>query len=128
MRGAYAPRIPITPVDVRDVAAAHLAAMITPKAGGQRFPLAVAPQYFIDVARALRQRYPDRRIPRLQMPDFVVRLYALFDSDVRDNLGELGYAKRLDATPSIALLGQPLISAEAAVLATAESLIQHGLV
>ncbi|UYN98662.1 MAG: NAD-dependent epimerase/dehydratase family protein [Devosia sp.] len=123
-----APRIPITPVDVRDVAAAHLAAMTTPEAGGQRFPLAVAPQYFIDVARTLRQRYPDRRIPRLQMPDLAVRLYALFDRDVRDNLGELGYAKRLDAAPSIALLGQPLIPAETAVLATAESLIQHGLV
>lgn len=123
-----APRIPITPVDVRDVAAAHVAAMTVPDAGGQRFPMAVEPLYFIDVARLLRQRFPDKKIPRLQMPDLAVRLYALFDKDVRGNLGELGYAKRLDASPSARLLGRPLIPASDALIATAESLVRQGLV
>lgn len=123
-----APRIPITVIDVRDVAAAHAAAMITPEAGGQRFPMADAPLYFIDVARLLRAHFPAKKIPRLEMPDWAVRLYALFDRDVRDNLGELGYAKRLDATPSIALLGRPLIPTRDALLATAQSLVEHKLV
>ena len=123
-----APRIPITPIDVRDVAAAHVAAMTDPRAGGKRFPIAVAPQYFIDVARLLRPRFPRYKVPRLEMPDLAVRLYALFDRDVRDNLGELGYAKRLDASPSVALLGRPLIPANDALLATAESLVTFRLV
>lgn len=123
-----APRIPITPVDVRDVAAAHLAAMTDPGAGGQRFPMAVAPLYFIDAARILRQRFPEKRIPRLEMPDLAVRLYALFDRDVRDNLGELGYAKRLDASPTARLLGRALTPANDALVATAESLIAQRLV
>ncbi|MBJ3786466.1 NAD-dependent epimerase/dehydratase family protein [Devosia sediminis] len=123
-----APRIPITPVDVRDVAAAHVAAMTKPGASGHRYPMAVAPLYFAEAARILRERYPDKRVPRFEMPDLAVRLYALFDRDVRDNLGELGYAKRLDATPTETLLGRKLIPADQAILATAESLIQHRLV
>ena len=123
-----APRIPITSVDVRDVAAAHVAAMTTPGAGGQRFPMATEPLYFIDVARLLRQHFPDKKVPRFEMPDLAVRLYALFDRDVRGYLGELGYAKRLDASAVTALLGRDLIPARDAILATAESLVHYRLV
>ena len=122
-----APRIPITAVDVRDVAAAHIAAMTAPEAGGQRFPIALEPIHFIDAARVLRRHYPQRRIPRIEMPDWVVRLYGLFDRDVRDNIGELGYAKRLDSTAAETLLGRKLIPIEDALLATAESLIRYRL-
>jgi len=123
-----APRIPMTVIDVRDVAAAHLAAMTAPEAGGRRFPMGVDTLFLKQAADLLRPHYPDHRIPRLEMPDWVVRLYALFDRDVRDNLGELGYAKPLDSTPAVALLGRPLISGPDAILATAESLVAHGLV
>ncbi len=123
-----APRIPVTAVDVRDVAAAHVAAMTSPAAGGQRFAMGEDAIYFIDAARLLRQQYPGHRIPRLEMPDWVVRLYGLLARDVRDNLGELGYAKRLDSRPAVALLGRPLIPARDALLATARSLVAHGLV
>lgn len=122
-----APRIPMTTVDVRDVAAAHVAAMTAPEAGGRRFPMGERTMFFIETADILRQRYPDRRIPRLQMPDWAVRLYALFDRDVRDNMGELGYIKTLDSSAVIAMLGRPLIPAPEAVLATARTLVDQGL-
>ncbi|WP_240231022.1 SDR family oxidoreductase [Devosia lacusdianchii] len=122
-----APRIPMTSIDVRDIAAAHVAAMTTPDAGGRRFPMGESTIFFIEAANILRQRYPDRRIPRLQMPDWAVRLYAMFDRDVRDNMGELGYIKHLDSSAAIALLGRPLIPAADAILATAESLVAHRL-
>src|SRR5690606_13403200 len=57
-----APRIPITGVDVRDVAAAHVAAMTAPNAGGQRFPMGGEILYFIDAARLLRQHFPDKKV------------------------------------------------------------------
>ena len=123
-----APRIPMTGIDVRDVAAAHVAAMTAATAGGQRFPMGERTLFFGDVARILRQHYPDRRVPRLVMPDWAVRLYGLFDQDVRDNLGELGLAKQLDSSAAIALLGRKLIPLPDAVLATAESLVAHKLV
>jgi nucleoside-diphosphate-sugar epimerase len=122
-----APRIPMTAVDVRDVAAAHVAAMTDPAAGGQRFPMGERTVFLIEAANMLRQHYPEKRIPRLQMPDWVVRLYGLFDRDVGDNLGELGYIKTLDSRGAIALLGRPLTPVPEALLATAQSLVAHGL-
>lgn len=123
-----APRIPMTTIDVRDVAAAHVAAMTAPDAGGKRFPMGERTVFFIEAAKILRRRYPERRIPRLQMPDWMVRLYGLFDRDVGDNLGELGYIKNLDSSGAIGLLGRPLIAGPDAILATAESLVAHRLV
>lgn len=123
-----APRIAITGIDVRDVAAAHLAAMIAPEAGGQRFPMGESVIYFGDMARLLRRHFPNHRVPRFGLPDWAVRLYALVDKDVRDNLGELGYAKPLDSTPTIALLNRPLIPLEDAILATANSFVAQNLV
>lgn len=125
-----APRISMTTVDVRDVAAAHVAAMTEPGAGGQRFPMGLNTMMLMDVARLLRQQLPagGQRTPRFEMPDWAVRLYGLFDKDVRDNLGELGVVKQLDSTPTTALLGRDLIPADAAFLATANSLIAHNLV
>ena len=123
-----APRIPITTIDVRDVAAAHVAAMTPPAAGGRRYPMGESTLFFFEVANILRQAYPGYRIPRWQMPDWAVRLYGLIDRDVGDNLGELGYVKQLDSSAAIALLGRKLIPAAEAFRATAESLIAHKLV
>lgn len=125
-----APRIPLVIIDVRDVAAAHVAAMTNPAAGGQRFPMGEKSLFFMEAANILRARLPEgsARIPRFEMPDWAVRLYSLFDRDVRSNLGELGVLKRLDSTAAIALLGRPLIPADAAITATGEALLSHKLV
>ncbi|RYE50606.1 MAG: NAD-dependent epimerase/dehydratase family protein [Rhizobiaceae bacterium] len=123
-----APRIPMTIIDVRDIAAAHVAAMTAPDAGGKRFPMGERTVFFLEAAKILRERYPERRIPSFGMPDWAVRLYALFDRDMRDNMGELGYIKRLDSSDAISLLGRPLLTAPEALLATAESLVSQRLV
>lgn len=125
-----APRMPFIIIDVRDVAEAHVAAMTSPQAGGQRFPMGERTLFLIEVADVLRRRFPERngKIPRFSMPDWGVRLYSLFDRDLRGNLGELGVTKTLDSTAAIALLGHGLIPADEAILATAASLIEHNLV
>jgi nucleoside-diphosphate-sugar epimerase len=123
-----APRISFVIVDVRDVAAAHVAALVSPQAGGQRIPMGERPLFFKEAAEILRRRFPERagKIPKFELPDWAVRLYALFDSDLRGNLGELGTAKQLDSSPAAALLGRPLIPADQAIVATGESVVaQH---
>jgi nucleoside-diphosphate-sugar epimerase len=124
------PRIALVTIDVRDVADAHVAALTTPEAGGQRFPMGERTLYLAEMAAILRTALPDRarKIPRFTMPDWAVRLYANFDADVRDNLSELGTFKRLDASAVTGLLGHALIPAEQAIIATAESLVAHGLI
>ena len=54
----------------------------------------------MEIADILRPAMPDRagKMPRFEVPDWVVRLVANFDADIRGNLGELGVVKRADAT------------------------------
>ncbi|WP_404405804.1 SDR family oxidoreductase [Pelagibacterium halotolerans] len=124
-----APRVPFVIVDVRDVAAAHVAAL-TGDVGGKRLPIGERPMFMFEVAQVLRKTHADyaRKLPRFEMPDWAVRIYALFDKDIRGILGELGIRKSLDSSTAEALLGRRLIAADQAVSATAESLIAHKLV
>lgn len=122
------PRISFGIVDVRDVAAAHLRAMLAPEAGGRRFPMSEQTMFMADVANVLREALPERRVPRLSMPDWGMRLYSLIDKDVRGLINELGVVKHLDSSAAIRLLGHPLIDAPEAIRTTARSLIAQRLV
>ena len=106
-----APDMAFTLIDVRDVAALHVAAMTSPQAGGHRFPSGNGTFSFMQVAAMLRPAFPAYagKLPRFQAPNWLVRILGLFDRDVRGNLGELGVFKRGDASDAAALLGRPFI-------------------
>lgn len=125
-----APRFSFGIVDVRDVAALHVNAMLAPRAGGQRCLASAGTVRLIDLGRALRSRFPrySGRIPRFELPDWAARLYALFDRDMHDNLGSLGVVRPIDATRAHGLLGRPFIPPAEAAAATAQSLIDRHLV
>lgn len=124
-----AARIAFIVVDVRDVAAAHVAAMTSEAARGRRFPMGNGTFTLMEIAGILRKAMPERsgRMPRFEVPDWVVRLVANVDADVRGNLGELGVVKRADASDVRRLLGRDLIAAEDATIASAQTLIAQGL-
>ena len=125
-----AARVAFIVVDVRDVAAAHVAAMVSPEAGGHRFPMGNGTYTLIEMAHVLGAALPERksRMPRFEVPDWLVRLVAFVDKDVRGNLGELGVVKRADASDVRTLLGRDLIAADDSLIASARSLIEQGLV
>ena len=83
----------------------------------------------MELAAILKQGLPERadKLPRFEVPDWVVRMVAFVDADIRGNLGELGVVKRTDAGDVRRLLGRDLISAEEATLSSARSLIAQGL-
>ncbi len=124
------PRIRFGAVDVRDVADLHLRAMTDPAANGERF-LAVAGDFMTlaDMARVLKDRLgaAARRAPTRQLPDWLVRLAALWDANVRQILPELGQARNATAAKAQRLLGWQPRPAQEAIVATAESLIRLGL-
>ena len=122
------PRLSMAAIDVRDVAALQVEAMTDPAAGGQRCIAAVGTYSMSEIGRMLRPAFPDRRVPTAQLPNWLVRVVALFDRDIRDNMHELGTAKRLDGHRAVARLGRPLITASDAVIATGRSLVEHRLV
>jgi nucleoside-diphosphate-sugar epimerase len=125
-----APRMGFNVVDVRDVAALHVAAMTDDRAGGQRLIASAGAVTMLELSEALRPSFPDfaGRMPRFAIPDWIVKLYGVFDADARAHLGRLGSGPRYDASPATALLGRPFITPRVAAAATAQSLIDFGLV
>jgi dihydroflavonol-4-reductase len=128
------PRIPKVNsgfVDVRDVAVLHVRAMTAPAANGQRF-LAISGHslWFIDLARMLRKRLGKRarRVSTRELPNWIVRLAALRDPNMRMMAAQVG--KVMDASNAKAerLLGWHPRPAEDSLVDTAESLIRFGLV
>ncbi|MES5048249.1 hypothetical protein ABVB72_23640 [Rhizobium nepotum] len=122
------PRLGINPIGVRDVAEVHLRAMTASEAGGRRHPMAVNGYYIADAARILRQAYSSRRIPTALIPDWLVRLAAIAVPMMRPIINELGEAKIVDSSAALSLLNRPFVTADDAILSTAESLIAHGIV
>jgi nucleoside-diphosphate-sugar epimerase len=124
------PKLYFGVVDVRDVADLHLRAMTQPAARGERF-LAVAGDFVSmrDIARILKARMGDsaRRVPTLQLPDWVVRLAAIRDRAVQQIVPELGKKKNATGAKARHVLGWAPRSNEEAVVATAESLVRLGL-
>jgi nucleoside-diphosphate-sugar epimerase len=124
------PRLFFSIVDVRDVVDLHLRAMTNPIANGQRF-LAVAGDSMTiqQIALILKRRLGDaaRRVPTRKLPDWLVRLVSLADPSIAQFVPELG--KPLNAANAKArnMLGWSPRSSEEAIVATAESLLQLGL-
>lgn len=125
------PRIHFGLVDVRDVADLHLRAMTSPRARGERF-LAVAGDTMsvLQVARLLRRKLGSkaRRVPRFQMPDWMMRLAARRNPLARAALPLLGKVRRATSAKAQNLLGWRPRGNEEMIVATAESLIRLGLV
>jgi nucleoside-diphosphate-sugar epimerase len=117
-------------VDVRDVADLHLRAMTNPAARGERF-LAVAGDFLSvrDIARVLKARLgaQARRVPTLQLPNWLVRIAAMRDPAVRQILPELGKVRNATHAKATRVLGWTPRSSEEALVATAESLARLGL-
>jgi len=120
------PRLSFGVVDVRDVALLHLRAMTSPQAKGQRF-LAVAgePVSLKEVATLLRARLGQAagKVPVKELPDWKVRLGALFNAGARQMIPQLGKVKRISNEKARRLLDWTPRSNDEAILAAAQSLL-----
>jgi nucleoside-diphosphate-sugar epimerase len=117
-------------VDVRDVADLHLRAMTDSAAKGERF-IAVAGESIslLEIGNMLRARLGKwaEKAPRRQMPDWLMRVVAIFNQDARGVLPQLGAVRNATSEKAKRVLGWAPRSSEDALVATAESLIHFGL-
>jgi nucleoside-diphosphate-sugar epimerase len=124
------PRLYFGAVDVRDIVDLHLRAMTHPAAREQRF-LAVAGDFLstLDLARILKNRLglAAKRVPTRELPNWLVRLAALRDPAVKQIIPDLGKFKNATSEKASRLLGWMPRSREDAIVATAESLQELGL-
>jgi nucleoside-diphosphate-sugar epimerase len=124
------PRLWFGVVDVRDVADLHIRAMTDPAAKGERF-LATTGNFMsmLEIANVLKRRLPAaaRRVPTRQLPDWLLRITAVFYPAARQILSELGKQKNATNEKAARLLGWAPRSSEEAIVAAAESLVRLGL-
>lgn len=128
-------RLPLVPnagiqvVDVRDVSAAHIAAMNDPAAIGERYIVADEFRWMREIASVLRAAHPDRKkIPSRGMPDLLVHALALVSGDVKTIASELHKRRILSSEKVRKLLGRDLLGADDAIRSSAATLIQYGAV
>lgn len=118
-------------VDVRDVASLHILAMTLPQADGERF-LATTGETLsmMDVADILRTAFPDyaSTLPTKTIPNAVVKIVALTNPKLRMVASIVGTYAETSNEKAKTLLNWHPRSAKTAIIATAQSMIDLGIV
>lgn len=118
-------------VDVRDAADLHIRAMLSPAAAGERFiGVAGEPVSMFQVGQMLKRHFGDRarRVPRFETPGWLIRLLALWSPGARAVSKDIGVVRRSSNDKARRILGWTPRSTEAALVATARSLFDLGVI
>ena len=112
-------------VDVRDVADLHLRALVAPGMAGERFIASGRFMKLREVADVLRRELgaEARRVTTRQVPDFAVRLAALFNPLARAAASELGAERHQSAEHARQVLGWQTRPVEQSIVDAARSLL-----
>jgi len=117
------PKLAYPIIDVRDCASIHVSAMTSPKAAGRRLMAGSNTLWFKDIAAILRKAYPNaQKLPKNELPNFAVRLVAIFDDRLKSIAPDLGIFHEADAAYVGTLTGVMPRPAKDAILSAAESL------
>ena len=124
------PKVIMQVIDVRDLADAHVAAMQTSEAAGERFIITSTRMSMHDIAMTLRAKLGEQaaKAPTKELPDFVLRFLALFSPQVKTLVPMLGPRATFSNEKAKRILGFNPRAAEDTVVECAESLIQRGVV
>lgn len=116
-------------VDVRDVAAAHVAALEVPEAAGQRFIVASGEGLTMrQIAQLLHDELdPSIRVPRATVPNGLVKALAKVLPAARELASEVGHDKQIDDSRARIVLGLAPRPAAEAILASGRSIKERGL-
>ena len=124
------PNFGFSVVDVRDVADLHVKCLTAPGMADERF-IAAGPWLTMkEIAAILKVGLDDdaRKVPSRGLPDFLVKLSALFDPVLRQVVGELGNKRDTPATHAKEKLGWQTRDARDTIIETARDMIRLGVV
>jgi nucleoside-diphosphate-sugar epimerase len=117
-------------VDVRDVAAAHVAAMLSPEASGQRFICCIESHAIREVALILKEEYGPLgfKVPTRALALPVLRAVALWDRQARLLMADVGRPAQLDNGKIRRMLGTEFRDLREMTVSMADSMIRYGVV
>ncbi|CAJ0585110.1 unnamed protein product, partial [Mesorhabditis spiculigera] len=123
------PQIIFSSIDVRDVAAAHVAALTAPETDGQRVICTNAePVAMVEFSKALRKEFKTQGYcpPTHTIPDWIVKLGGIFSAEMADVASRLGKAHSFDNSRLKSLLGGEPIAPSKSVVDMVYELIERG--
>tara|TARA_E500000178_G_scaffold349456_1_gene406406 strand:+ start:318 stop:1358 length:1041 start_codon:yes stop_codon:yes gene_type:complete len=124
------PRLGMTFVDVRDVAALHLLALEYETTIGERLIASAYTLWLREMGEAILEEFPELKgkIKPRELPNFFVKLFALFDRETKLIVPELGNYPVASNAKARELVGWEPRSGREAVRAAARSLVELGVV
>jgi nucleoside-diphosphate-sugar epimerase len=123
------PDINYAMVDVRDVAAAHVAALSVPEAGGRRFICAIENHSMREVAQILADHFAGAfKVPTGKLPGIALRAVALWDGTAKLALNDLGVHQDVDSTEIRDVLGWQPHDLHEMTVSMADSMVRYGVV
>lgn len=119
------PRFGFCVIDVRDLADAHIKAMTTPEAAGERLFITGEFLWMADMAKLLRDNLgaSASKVPTKTMPDFVMRLASAFQKELRAMTPLLGRKNRYSWEKAKRVIGFEPRPASQTVIDTAKALL-----
>ncbi len=123
------PNLPLTIVDVRDLADLHIRAMESEAAKGQRFlALSGGVMTLPEIAKFIKAKMPEaaKNASTKALPDWIVEISALFNAKAKALAPMLGVNRNASNEKAKRVLGWQPRSNEEALLATVESLVKFG--
>ena len=115
------PRIHIGIVDVRDVASAHILAMESSSADGERIIVSEKELWVHEVAAILRDA-GFNKTPKVVFPTWLMKIVALFRKDLALMIPMIGKRRDVSSAKARELLGWRPMKAELSIIDTAQQL------
>jgi dihydroflavonol-4-reductase len=120
------PKIHIGIVDVRDVASAHILAIESSGANGERIIVSEKELWVHEVAAILRDA-GFNKTPKVVFPKWLMKIVALFRKDLALMIPMIGKRRDVSSSKARELLGWKPIKAELSIIDTAQQLKDFGL-
>lgn len=115
-------------IDVRDVAEMHVAALENPGSVGERYLATAEYMPFPEVAKVVQELYPSHEVTMRTVPDWIIRLVAMFGGPARQIINDIGNEKIFDGAKGEKLLGRPYVTARQSIKDTADAAFKLGLI
>ena len=132
MKGKFpaAPKWGILISDVKDVAKAHVACIGNTKVGGRRLIIGKEVKKLIELSQIMAETMPEyaKKLPKKELPNFMVKLISLFDSSAKTLIPDLEIVMQTDTAYAEELLGLKFNPAKGCISETAKSVVRLGLV
>ena len=125
-----APKFAVLISDVKDVAKSHVACIGNKKVGGRRLIVGKEVKKLVELSQIMAEAMPEyeKKVPKKELPNFMVKLISYFDSSAKTMIPDLGITMQTDTTYAEELLGLKFKGAKDCISENAKSVVKLGLV